>query len=125
MLSVHYYTPAVFAILDKDASWGKHRAEWGTDEDFEELNYYMDMAKTNFVDKGIPVIVGEFAAASKNKEKEMVDYFCLSVCEAIYSRNMCPVYWDVQGVGFYNRHDCKMENPELVEGFMAIKDKYN
>ena len=27
-VSVHYYTPATFAILEKDASWGKAQTTW-------------------------------------------------------------------------------------------------
>lgn len=44
-VSVHYYTPSGFAILEEDADWGKMRSTWGTDADFEELNRNMDLLK--------------------------------------------------------------------------------
>lgn len=40
-LSVHYYSPAGFALLTKDASWSKASSTWGTDADYQELNYYI------------------------------------------------------------------------------------
>ncbi len=37
-VSVHYYTPSDFAILEEDAS-GTTRSTWGTDADFTQLNH--------------------------------------------------------------------------------------
>ena len=46
-ISVHYYTPASFAILEEDADWAKATSTWGTDSDVKELNGWMDMMKQN------------------------------------------------------------------------------
>ncbi|MDE7222401.1 MAG: glycoside hydrolase family 5 protein [Acetatifactor sp.] len=69
-VSVHYYTPPVFAILEEDADWGKCRSTWGTEADVRELQKYMEMVKENFVDQGIPVILGEYGCPRNNKEEE-------------------------------------------------------
>ena len=55
-LTVHYYTPANFAILGggEVVDWGVGRESWGTEADFKELNDNMDLLKKNCVDKGIP-----------------------------------------------------------------------
>ncbi len=119
-VSVHYYTPATFAILDKDAGWGKAKTEWGSDADIAELNKYMDMMKTNFVDKGVPVIIGEYGAATKNKTPEMIRKYLTSVCGAAYERGLCPVLWDTTDV-FYNRKEAKFIDPELLKGLMDTK----
>ena len=68
-LTVHYYTPANFAILGggEVVDWGVGRESWGTEADFKELNDNMDLLKKNCVDKGIPVIIGEYCADSRNK----------------------------------------------------------
>lgn len=83
MVEFHYYSPSQFCILGgygsttpMDASWGKELYFWG--KDFHTKNplfldrncvasteeSYMDDAfksvKTKFVDKGIPVVMGEF-----------------------------------------------------------------
>lgn len=119
-LSVHYYTPATFALLDKDADWGKAQTEWGSDSDIAELTKHMDMMKTTFVDKGIPVIIGEYSAATKNKTPEAVRKYLTSVCEACYTRGMCPVLWDVTDV-FYNRKTMTFQDPELLKELMEVK----
>lgn len=120
-VSVHYYTPATFAILEKDESWGKAQTEWGSENDIAELNKYMDMMKKDFVDKGIPVIIGEYGAAAKNKTPEMIRKYLSSVCEAGYTRGMCPVLWDITDV-FYNRRTMEFQDPELLKELMEIKE---
>ena len=128
-VSVHYYTPAGFAILeDKDESWAKARSTWGTSDDLKELNDNMDMMKKAFVDKGIPVIIGEYGCPTKGKEKASVRLFISSVCKAAYDRQMCPVLWATPG-GHYNRDTCKLDDQQLkaelneIVGFKADQPK--
>lgn len=123
-VSVHYYTPSTFAILEKDASWGKARTEWGTDEDYAELNRNMDKMKTNFADKGIPVIIGEYSACGKNKTPEMKQLWNVSVAKAAYERGMCPVLWDI-AQDYYDRETAKFrdEYQPMVKELMAVKEK--
>lgn len=120
-VSVHYYMPSTFAILEKDATWGKAQTEWGSDSDVAELNKYMDMLKTTFVDKGVPVIIGEYGTSTSNKTPEMVRKYLTSVCEAGYTRGICPVLWDITDV-FYNRTTMKFQDPELLKELMEIKN---
>jgi aryl-phospho-beta-D-glucosidase BglC (GH1 family) len=76
MLEFHYYSPPNFCILKYDASWGKAWYYWGANfksltdpthnsDAYSEEGYMqknMQFAKKNFVDKGIPVLIGEFGA---------------------------------------------------------------
>lgn len=123
-VSVHYYTPSTFAILTKDADWGKASSTWGTEDDMAELTKYMDMMKTNFIDKGVPVILGEYGCPDEreNKEAESVRKYVSSVCEAAYTRGICPVLWDITD-HFYDRTACKFRDEELLDGIMAVKEK--
>ena len=119
-VSVHYYTPAGFAILDdKDESWAKARSTWGTSDDFRELYENMDMMKKGFIDKGIPVIIGEYGCPTKGKEADSVRLFLTSVCKAAYERQLCPVLWSTPG-GHYDRDTCKMADQKLKENFNEI-----
>lgn len=120
-VSIHYYTPPTFCILDKDEAWGKARPDWGTEKDFAELNKNMDMIQERFVDNGIPVIIGEYGCPTNNKDPESVCLFLSSVCEAAYKRGMCPMLWDVSGLR-YNRNSAEFMYPEILEKFMEIKD---
>ena len=74
MLEFHWYSPANFCILGGDASWGNEWRYWGAnfhstddlthnsnasaEEGYVQTN--MQWAKKNFVDKNIPILVGEF-----------------------------------------------------------------
>ncbi len=118
-VSVHYYTPATFAILEEDADWGTCQTTWGSDADYAELNTQMDKMKTNFIDRGIPVIIGEYGCPTKNKEADSVRRFLSSVAEAAYDRQMCPVLWDITDL-HYSRTDYTMNDPLLQAQFQEI-----
>src|SRR5690606_25032343 len=76
MVEVHNYTPSTFTILlEKDVSWGDMVYYWGAGnhstiepernaingEEDEIIGEFQRM-KQKFVDKGIPVILGEYAS---------------------------------------------------------------
>lgn len=120
IVSVHYYTPSVFAILDKDASWGKARATWGTKEDLKELDDNFRMVEKRFLKQGVPVIVGEYGAAAKNKTPESVRTYTLAVAGEAWRRGMCPMLWDAGG--YLNRTTLRFNDPELADGFRKLAD---
>ncbi len=119
IVSVHYYTPYTFAGLEKDESWGKMRVDWGTESDLAELTNNMLKVKTTFVDKGVPVIVGEYGATRKNKDPESVRLFLLSVAETAYKMGMCPMLWDATQ-GELDRNALKFRDGELLKGYQRI-----
>ncbi len=118
-VSVHYYSPVNFAILEEDADWGKAESTWGTASDYKELEKQLDKMKTKFIDNGVPVIIGEYGCPTKNKEKESVVKFISSVCKEAYERQLCPVLWDVTDL-HYDRSKCKMKNSELKKLLTAV-----
>lgn len=118
-VSVHYYTPPTFCILTEDASWGKADPDWGSDADIALLEQHMDLLKTTFVDKGVPVIIGEFGAAKANKTEDMVRLYITTVAQEAYERGMCPMLWDTTGT-HYNRSFSKMIDKQLEAELKAI-----
>ena len=73
-IEVHYYNPWQFWGMENDESWGKvfyywgegnhhsgsqHNATWGEES---EMKSQLQKMKTHFVDKGYPVVIGEFGA---------------------------------------------------------------
>ncbi|MBQ8961568.1 MAG: glycoside hydrolase family 5 protein [Ruminococcus sp.] len=120
-VSVHYYTPSNFCLLAEDADWGKAKPAWGSPRDYTELEKYMDMLKEHFVDKGVPVIIGEFGAvATANKTDEQVRKYNVAVVSSARERGICPVLWDVTGV-FYDRDLCQFMDQEMLSQFMEHK----
>jgi len=77
-IEVHYYAPWQFWGMDKDESWGKRFFYWGQGNHLSgsafnatwgEESYMRDqlqLMKTHFVDKGYPVVIGEFGANWRN-----------------------------------------------------------
>ena len=119
-VSIHYYTPPTFTILSEDADWGKAQSTWGNQDEIKELNNNFDMIKSTFIDKGIPVIIGEYGSVTENKELDSVYNFLYSVCKAAYSRNMVPVLWDATN-GFYDRSKSAMKDPVLRDMLNSVK----
>ena len=119
-VSVHYYTPSNFCIIEEDTDWATARSDWGNENDINELNYYMDLLKTTFIDKGVPVIIGEYGTTTGNKTPETVRLFISSVAKAAYSRRLCPVLWDTQN-HFYDRNQCKFIDDALLRQIMTAK----
>jgi endoglucanase len=123
IVEIHYYTPWNFCGLNADASWGKmfyywgknyhsttdvtRNATWGEESDVEK---YFGMMKTKFIDKGIPIINGEFAAfrrkLSPPSDQALHDssivYFHRYVVNSAVSKGIIPYYWDVN-MGLFNR----------------------
>ena len=116
---VHGYP--VGDIPPTDADWGKMRSTWGTDSDFAELNRYMDKIKTQLIDRGVPVIIGEYGCPMNNKDPESVQLFLTSVCRAAYERGICPILWDVTG-SHYDRVNCRMYDQELMDSLLSVQE---
>lgn len=117
MVSVHYYNPPGFAILEKDADWGKASYTWGTPAEVEAVKTDMLPMKTRFLDNGIPVVVGEFGCPP-NKDPESTVKYLSTVCQTAESLGYVPMLWDAGG--FYNRRELKWNNPQVGEALGRI-----
>ncbi|NLE02358.1 MAG: glycoside hydrolase family 5 protein [Fibrobacter sp.] len=119
MIECHFY-PYQFCLMSQPASWGNpfyywgkayhsttdviHNSTWG-----EEL--YVDsqfnLMKPKFLDKNIPVVVGEFGALKRltltgdNLRLAILSrrHFYNYVTRAAISRGMIPIAWDAGGKG--------------------------
>ena len=121
-VSVHYYNPSTFAILEEDADWGKCATTWGTDTEKADLKKQMALLKTTFVDKDIPVIIGEYGCPTKNKDVESVRLFLSSVCQEALNNGCCPVLWDTPEGSHYDRSTCKLRDSQVEASFKKISE---
>jgi len=135
---VHYYTPFQFCLMNKDADWGKtfyywgkgnhsttdtaHNATWGEESDVEKNFGKM---KTQFVDKGIPVIIGEFGAAKRKLSSSSdqalnntsVDYYYKYIVKSAVNKGLIPICWDVPG-WLFNRSTGAILDKGIVDAIM-------
>lgn len=119
MVEVHYYTPYQFCLMDKDADWGKMFYYWGADNhsttdtsrnptwgEEADLEKFFKSMKTQFVDKGLPVVLGEFGAIRRDLTGDALTlhlasraYFLKSVVKQAKANGMLPFYWDAGNLG--------------------------
>jgi len=138
IVEVHYYTPYQFCLMDKDANWGKmfyywgksnhsttdvtRNATWGEETDVEK---YFNMMKTKFVDKGIPVIIGEYGAykrklsppSDQSLNDASVEYYHKYIVKSSTSKGIIPFYWDTPG-GLFNRNTGAVQDRGVLNAIM-------
>ncbi|MGN8055442.1 glycoside hydrolase family 5 protein [Pedobacter sp. 22163] len=122
MVEVHDYTPATFTILtDGDVSWGKMAYYWGkgnhsTIEPERNATYGEENVidtefkniKQKFVDKGIPVMLGEYAAWRRNAinnpnylpkdlamHNKSVNDWTYYLTKQAKANGILPFYWEI------------------------------
>jgi endoglucanase len=81
MVEVHFYDPFDYTLMTTDESWGTWKAFWGYNyhvsnqltnrnvaagNDESLIDIQLAKMKTNFTDRGIPVLIGEYKAEVKN-----------------------------------------------------------
>lgn len=124
MMEVHYYDPYDFTINDKSNIW-----QWGsiaTDPSATETwanEAYTDgqfqKMKTAFIDKGVPVIMGEYGAYNKPAFPDMDKYrlyWIKYVTHSAYTHGVVPMYWDTGG--FFNRSTGAQQDPGGITTLM-------
>ena len=146
MVEVHFYDPYNFTDMSEDQSWGKYCLYWGKNnttgaeagrtadakynEDYVEAQ--MAKMKTNFFDKGYPVLLGEYGANQRLAigkdavhDASVKDYYKAVVASAI--NNGCvPMAWDTNGnfpsMTIFNRASASVSNANMLEGIQeAVK----
>jgi endoglucanase len=121
MVEIHNYTPATFTLVtDGDVSWGKMIYYWGVGnhstiepernatygEENDILDEFQKM-KEKFVDKGIPVLLGEYAVWRRTanfdkplpKDLDMhnksVDYWSYYLTKQAKAHGIVPFWWEI------------------------------
>lgn len=104
IISVHYYTPWQFCIN------GEH-STWGSAGEVKEMENLVGKLNDTFCSKGIPVIVGEYAASGSDKASCV--YFIEKFVQLCKSYGITPFYWD--NGGQVDRNTYKWRTPEFLE----------
>lgn len=122
ILSVHYYDPWSFAGEGSTTVWGNGAAgadSWGQED---HVVSQFDALKSTYVDKGLPMIIGEYGAVnvagSENYRRYYMEYVTAAACQ----RGIVPIYWDNGGTGtgadsfgLFNRTSKQVVFPDILE----------
>lgn len=148
MLEVHCYDPSDFTIMQNDGEWGansKVRYFWGqdyhtgTDRDCtwgeeNHIDTQMQKLKANFVDKGIPVIIGEFGCGRRRSFVATIDeakhrasrcYYHSYIVKSAKTNGAVPFLWDTPNEMF-NRQTGAVIDPDNLAAIQqgAANGKY-
>lgn len=112
LVEIHYYDPWDFCGLETDQTWATVKYLWGTDyaqygpisswgQESYVLTQFQKM-KTNFVDKGYPVILGEYGASRRSAltgstlEHHLASraHYYQYVAQQAKNYGMVPFVWD-------------------------------
>lgn len=104
ILSVHYYTPWDFCTCDI-----KHT--WGTKSEVRQMETLIGKMKKNFVDKGIPVIIGEYAASGSDLSSCI--FFIEKLNKLCRDYGIATFIWDSGRQ--VNRKTYKWRTPQYLE----------
>lgn len=104
ILSVHYYTPWEFCTTNIHNTWG-------TDDEVKQMEDLYGRLKSTFVDKDIPVIVGEYAASGNDKASCI--FFIEKMVKLCSDYGIAPFYWD--NGGQVDRTTYEWRTPEYIE----------
>lgn len=136
MVEVHYYSPFNFCLMEKDQSWGRMFYYWGSGhhslsdtsrnptygEEAEVRNAFQLM-KTKYVDRGIPVLMGEYGAYRRTSPKDLaahndaVDYWIKFTTQQAIANGLKPFFWDI-GVAI-DRRDNKTLDQRTINALIA------
>ena len=93
ILSVHFYNPADFTIAESNTGWG-FRNNWGAAADYQEILTQFNKLRRAYLNKGIPVILGEYGVTLLNKIEDDRIKWMAAVTQTCLNYGVCPVLWD-------------------------------
>ena len=149
IMEVHCYTPWNFCGMKQDESWGKsyyfwgkafhkegsdRNSQWGEEEDILRL---FDKMKTMFVDKGVPVILGEYGVMRRRELEEDKEhypqhlqsraYYIEFVTREAKNNGMVPFYWDngYTDFGIFDRKQNTVSDTLVLRALMQGAEQGN
>lgn len=124
MAEVHFYDPYTFTLMDKDADWGKVALYWKEHapaddqgrtvntiwynnknvDAYQHITNQVLKMKKKFVDKGYPVVIGEYGANRKDAslyggnqklhDESMMAWYSYVTAEMLKA-GLIPYVWDI------------------------------
>jgi endoglucanase len=133
ILSAHYYDPWDYAGAGVTHAWGAGNPgidTWGQED---HVNTQVAKLKTNYIDRGLPVIWGEYGAVHQAGYENYRRYYLEYVTKATRDAGIVPIYWDngglnsgEDGFGLFNRTDNTVAFPTMLEAIQrAVTSNYS
>jgi endoglucanase len=123
MVEDHYYDPYNFTLntgTGYTTEWGKnatvHVDMWGQ-EDYADSQFAKLKAK--YIDKGVPVIIGEYGAMARSNRLYYMQY----ISQSMKSHGLTPFVWDNgdtsgNGFGLFDRSTGAQKYPAIISAIV-------
>lgn len=131
LIEVHYYDPYNFTLNENSTitQWGSIATDPALTETWANESYadsQFEQMKTNFIDEGIGVILGEYGAILRTDvegSETFRAYYLEYVSNAARTRGLVPVYWDNgpttnHAMGIFNRTTGELVYPDILNAIM-------
>jgi endoglucanase len=137
MVEVHYYDPYDFTINTNSSitQWGKNATDPRKTETWANESYadgQFQKMKTNFIDKGYAVILGEYgviarlnlgSTALNNEYAGYRLYYMDYITGSMFKHGLVPFYWDNgytgnNGLGIFNRSTGAQAYPDIIKAII-------
>jgi endoglucanase len=120
IMSIHLYKPHTLAMENPGESAFNDRHK-------KELDFYFETMNKDFIQNGIPVVIGEYGCTNKNNLEDRVNYFNYYTDKAKEIGISC-VLWDngdyntngtfLEKFGYYNRLEQTWYFPEIIQAIL-------
>ena len=145
MAEIHFYDPFNFVLMTKDETWGNQAYYWGApnhsttdtkrnstwgEEDYVDAQFAS--LKKTFIDKGIPVVLGEFAAQRRTNltgdalalHLKSRNYYHTYVVKKAVANGVVPFFWDIgapddQSGSIFDRRTTQVRGQQTLDALMA------
>jgi len=131
MMEVHYYDPYNFTLNENSniTQWGNIATNPSATETWANESYVdrqFAKMKSNFIDKGVGVILGEYGAISRNQvegHEKFRTYYNEYITQSAAVHGLVPFYWDNgyagnYGFAIFNRSNGSPLYPDMISIIM-------
>lgn len=129
LVEVHAYTPYNFALQAPGESGSTDQWSKDSASSISEINSTMDTLYEKYVKNGTGVLMDEFGARDKNGNIQARTDFAAYYIAAARARGITCCWWDNNAFagdgerfGIFDRAQCRIVCPELVEGMMKYSE---
>lgn len=118
IVSQHTYWPYNFTMNTGDGA----TSSWGSEKDQAECIEELDRIANKFVEKGIPVIIGEWGSIDRSNTSDRA-FHAEFYAREVRKRGMLPVWWDngyekSGGFALINRKKLTWVFPSIADGII-------
>ncbi|KGO85861.1 glycosyl hydrolase family 5 [Flavobacterium rivuli WB 3.3-2 = DSM 21788] len=132
LMEVHFYDPFNFTLVDANTitQWGTNATDPASTETWANEAYVdtqFQRMKTNFIDRGVGVILGEYGAISRTDvagHEAFRTYWIEYVSTSARNYGLVPVWWDAglpqnnHTMGLFDRNTGAVAHQNIVDAIL-------